>query len=240
VQGFAPRRQKRTLPERVASLEVRNAELEKRLREMEAALAAAAVGAPAGSPAAEEPAAPGPAPEVVRRQSAALLRAAAEKLSLEVADPGEMRRIMQALVTLGPAGAAALRDAALDTSSADVRVPAILTMAFSRDSSHAPALRALCADRDPDIRREALTALTKVHPPSALEGARELLADPDEAVAMAADQAYRMLGGKPAGEAARAESPAPKVAPARPQGEPSKPGGSKGGKARVSGAAPRR
>lgn len=214
VQGFAPRRQKRTLPERVAILEVRNAELEKRLEEMHAALfnAESRDGESGDRPAPGNLPGSGDAQEV-RRKSLVLLKSAAVKMAEEAADPEEVRQIMYTLVTLGPDAAETLRASAADTSAGDIRIPAVLTMAFSRDSAHAPALRALCADKDPGIRREALTALTKVHPQAALEDARRLLSDPDETVAMAAGEAYRMLGGKPAEPAVKQtpKSPSPTV-----------------------------
>jgi HEAT repeat protein len=56
-------------------------------------------------------------------------------------------------------------------------------------------LRALCADAEPRIRREALTALAKLGGRAALEDAKRLLSDPDETVALAAGEAYRQLKG---------------------------------------------
>lgn len=123
---------------------------------------------------------------------------------------------MGELVALGPTAADALREVSADTGAGALRVPALLTMAFSRDTSHTRSLQALCADKDPVIRREALTALTKVDPRSALDDARRLLSDPDETVAMAAGEAYRMLGGKAAEPSPRGEAslpPTPAAAP---------------------------
>ena len=68
-------------------------------------------------------------------------------------------------------------------------------MAFSKDPGYEASLRALCADGDPRIRREALTALVKLGSRAALEDAKRLLSDPDETVAMAAGEAYRQLKG---------------------------------------------
>lgn len=117
---------------------------------------------------------------------------------MEISNPEEVRQIMQSLVSMGLPGAEALRSIAADTSAGPIRVPAVLTMAYSRDTAHGPVLRALCSDKDALMRREALTALTKVHPKSALEDARRLIGDPDETVSLAAGEAYRLLGGKPA------------------------------------------
>ena len=78
-------------------------------------------------------------------------------------------------------------------------------MAFSKDTAYVSPLRALCADPDPRVRREALTALVKLSQRGALEDAKRLLSDPDQTVAMAAGEAYRQL--KP-------DAPAPKAAPA--------------------------
>jgi hypothetical protein len=213
VLGFAPRRQKRTVPERVAILEVRNVELEKRLLEMQEAMARLeASGSPAGPAAA-----PARDASESARMVRSLLKSAAESMAREAYDPGEVRQLMIAIVTAGPEAAAPLRAAAADTAAGDLRIPALLTMAFSRDSAHAPALRLLLADKDARIRREALTALTKVQPAAALEEARRLIADPDETVALAAGEAYRMLGGEPLPEPAakvqRAAATAPKPAP---------------------------
>lgn len=196
VQGFAPRRQKRTVPERVAILEVRNVELERKLLAMEEALqrveSQAAI--PGEATGAESMA---PSPREVREKTLGLLRTASEKMALEISNPDDVRQIMYSIVSMGPPGAESLRGIAADTAAGTVRVPAILTMAFSRDSAFGPALRSLCGDRDARIRREALTALTKVQPKAALEDARRLLGDPDETVAMAAGEAYRLLGGVP-------------------------------------------
>ena len=240
VQGFAPRRQKRTLPERVAILEVRNAELEKRLQDMQEALERAEA-SQSESPAAPDPVpapvpAPAPVAESIRGQSAALLRAAAGKLAQEVPDPAGVRQIMYNLVTLGPPASEALRQVAADTAAGALRVPALLTMAFSRDTAHVRTLQALCADKDPVIRREALTALTKIDPRAALDDARRLLSDPDETVAMAAGEAYRMLGGKtpeaaPEGRPGASAPPASKAAPAAPKAKP--PGSAKAANAKA-------
>lgn len=238
VQGFAPRREKRTLPERVAILEVRNVELEKRLVEAsealaraEARLSCACGGDPDGAAATALP----PGPEA-RQKTAALLQQAAEKLAQEIADPEEIRQIMHTLAGMGPGAAEALQSAALDPSAGELRIPAVLTMAYSRDSAYAPTLRALFADKDARIRREALTALTKVHPQAALEDARRLLSDPDETVALAAGEAYRMLGGEPLPEEAAKVRPEPVPAPKAPARSkaPSR------GKSRASGHSPSR
>ena len=234
----------------MAILEVRNAEMEKRILDMQEALLRAEAREAEGSDAAPAPA-PDPAPEEIRRKSISLLRVAADKLALEASDPGEVRQIMYSLVTLGPASAQALREVAADTAAGALRIPAVLTMAFSRDTSHSRALQSLCADKDPVIRREALTALTKVDPRAALDDARRLLSDPDETVAMAAGEAYRILGNKsdtqaaskasskPAAEAATASAtpkaavpapakavrkPASKAASKAAAGKPAKPG----------------
>jgi HEAT repeat protein len=144
----------------------------------------------------------------------ALLQSAADRMAMEVSDPEEVRKIMYTIVTAGPAAAEALRQTALDTGAGVLRIPALLTIAFSRDVSHVPALRSLFADKDAGIRREALTALTKVQPDAALEEARKLIQDPDETVALAAGEAYRMLGGEPLPEPAKARpAAAPRAAP---------------------------
>lgn len=216
VLGFAPRRQKRTVPERVAILEVRNVELEKRLLEMQEAMARLEAGGQDGTGAGPEanPRPPALDPAEAEGKVRALLQAAAEAMNREAYDPGEVRQIMIAIVTLGPEASNPLRAVAADTAAGALRVPALLTLAFSRDSAHTPVLRALLADKDAGIRREALTALTKVQPSAALEAARKLIADPDETVAMAAGEAYRMLGGEPRGADAPLPEPPARVRPA--------------------------
>lgn len=229
ISGHMPRRQKRTLPERVAIMEVRNAELERRLGEMQEALIrseARVMDAPCG-PCGESEGEAGSADLRVREKVRALLQSAADRMAEEITDAEGVRKIMYTVVTLGPAAAEALRLTAQDTGAGAQRIPALLTMAFSRDASHGPALRALFGDKDATIRREALNALTKVQPESALEDARRLLQDPDETVAMAAGEAYRMLGGDPGAvgatrtEPARPGSKAPAKAPAKSAPKPS-------------------
>lgn len=221
VQGFAPRRQKRTVPERVAILEVRNVELERKLAAMEETLQRVeSQAASQGDASGAEPMAA--SPREIREKAVILLRTASDKMAMEISNPDDVRQIMYSIISMGPPGSEALRSIAADTAAGSVRVPAILTMAFSRDSAFGPPLRALCGDKDARIRREALTALTKVQPRAALEDARRLLGDPDETVAMAAGEAYRLLGGVPetdeeAKSAARtgaASKPAAKPAPA--------------------------
>jgi HEAT repeat protein len=101
---------------------------------------------------------------------------------------------------LGPEGAEVVKRAAADTGAGPVRVHAVLVMAYSKDSGYEAPLRALCADSDPRIRREALTALVRLGGRAALQDAKRLLSDPDETVALAAGEAYRQLKGsaKPA------------------------------------------
>ncbi|MEO6098217.1 MAG: HEAT repeat domain-containing protein [Fibrobacteria bacterium] len=210
VLGWVPHREKRTLPERVAILEVKNAELEKqledmneikrRLLEMEArGLAPAADSAPVGSaPAAQQPV----------DQAAQYLKAIAEKSGSDVADPREIRELMGKIVALGPEGAETVKQTALDTSAGALRVHALMVMAYSKDSAYIASLRALCMDADPRIRRESLVALVKLGNLGALEDAKRLLSDPDATVAMAAGEAYRQLKPDRAGS-----RPAPAVAP---------------------------
>lgn len=221
VLGFVPRRQKHTLPERVAILEVRNVELEKRILEMQEALARARLRSGNDSAPGSGPVLDGGSdhrgtlsPEISKRVSG-LLASAARLMAQEASDPAEIRTLMTTLVSIGPEGDQALRAVALDTAAGTARVPAVLTMAFSRDTAHAPVLRTLTGDPDARIRREALTALTKVHPKAALEDARRLLQDSDEAVALAAGEAYRMLGGEPLPESAPARPAPPAPTPSK-------------------------
>jgi hypothetical protein len=216
VLGWAPRRQKRTLPERVASVEVRQVELERRVLELQEELLKARREAPLA------PAAPAPTPASEPaadagwvKATAALLKVVEERLKADPSDPGEVRQAMTAIVTQGPDGAEALRALAADTGAGSLRVSAVLTMGFSRDSTHAPALRSLCGDKVPRIRREALTALMKLDSKAALEDARRMVKDPDETVALAAGEAIRILAGAgsaPAAPAAKKAASGPSAA----------------------------
>lgn len=202
--GWVPHRDKRTLPERVAILEVKNAELEKQVEEMDllkkrvADLENLSLAAPdtAARPA---PAAPAPvvpvAPPTPAQQAVILLKSLTEKGESDLTDPKEIRELMAKVVALGPEGAEVVKRAAADTGAGPVRVHAVLVMAFSKDAAYEASLRALCSDADPRIRREALTALVKLGSRAALEDAKRLLSDPDETVALAAGEAYKRLKG---------------------------------------------
>ena len=227
VLGWVPHREKRTLPERVAILEVKNRELEREVSDMDAIKARLAEleahggGAPA-APATMEPAPQAPAPQApaasdeppqsVPQQAATCLKAIAEKSNSDLTDPKEIRELMAKIVSLGPEAAEVVKRAAADTGAGVVRVHAVLVMAFSKDTAYVRPLRALCQDNDPRIRREALTALVKLGNKAALEDAKRLLSDPDETVAMAAGEAYRQLN--PA--APRPKQVTAKTAPAKP------------------------
>lgn len=211
VLGWVPHREKRTLPERVAILEVKNAELQQQLDDMAEVKRRLddleANGAAPATPPSSSVYVPPPGPE---EQAAAYLKAMEEKSSSDFEDPGEIRKLMAKLIALGPPGAETVKRTAADTTAGGRRVHAVLVMAYSKDTAYVAPLRALCADPDPRVRREALTALVKVSQRGALEDAKRLLSDPDQTVAMAAGEAYRQL--KPEAQAAK---PAPAAAPPR-------------------------
>jgi hypothetical protein len=202
VLGWVPKRAKRTLPERVEDLEILNAQLQRELKAMhedmekasmraeaaeaDRARAVALAVAQAGSEGATTPG---------MQRARMILKSIAEKMASDLADPQEIRGLMSRLAGMGADGVEALHQVSADTSAGNLRVPSVLVMAFSRDTIHVNALRALTHDRDPGIRREALNALVKIGGKAALEDARRLTGDPDETVAMAAGEAYRQLGG---------------------------------------------
>ena len=204
VLGWVPHREKRTLPERVAILEVKNRELEReladvdaiksRLAELEAHGGGTAPAVPVTMDATPQAqAVPEEPPQSVPQQAATCLKAIAEKSNSDLTDPKEIRELMAKIVSLGPDAAEVVKRAAADTGAGAVRVHAVLVMAFSKDTAYIRPLRALCLDNDPRIRREALTALVKLANKAALEDAKRLLSDPDETVALAAGEAYRQL-----------------------------------------------
>jgi hypothetical protein len=207
VLGWVPHRDKRTLPERVAILEVKDAEFEKqmdaidslkrRVTELEQrgpaapSLPVADTAAPAPAPVALVPA----IPATPAQQAVSLLKTLAEKGESDLTDPKDIRELMAKVTALGPEGAEVVKRAAADTGAGPVRVHAVLVMAYSKDPGYEAALRSLCADADPRIRREALTALAKLGSRAALADAKRLLSDPDETVALAAGEAYKQLKG---------------------------------------------
>jgi hypothetical protein len=205
VLGWVPHREKRTLPERVAILEVKNAELEKqvedmddvkrRLADLEARGPAASVETVVPVPAPVSAPALPPAPLTPAQQAVVLLKSLTEKGESDLTDPKDIRELMGKVVALGPEGAEVVKRAAADTGAGPVRVRAVLVMAFSKDAGYEGSLRALCMDSDPRIRREALTALVKLGSHAALEDAKRLLSDPDGTVALAAGEAYKQLKG---------------------------------------------
>ena len=223
VLGWVPHRVKRTLPERVAILEVKNVQMERRLEEMNdlkqrlaemEARDQATENAPSEETVPSElaewyqPIASLEPPVKGPQQASAYLRSIAEKSGSDLADPREIRELMAKVVAMGLEGAAVVKRTASDSAAGPLRVHAVMIMAYSKDTTYTTSLRALCADADPRIRREALTALVKLGSRAALEDAKRLLSDPDETVALAAGEAYRRLkgeriGSKPAPPASR-------------------------------------
>ena len=82
-------------------------------------------------------------------------------------------------------------------------------MGYSKDTTYLNPLKIICTDVDPQLRREALTALVKLGSPFALEDVKKMLSDPDQTVALAASEAYRQFTGD------NARSKAKKTAPIR-------------------------
>ena len=214
-RGWVPHRQKRTLPERVALLEVEKSELEKRVEraELRVAKLQRVQDSLRTSPPARGMVPVAPAAKLPPLLES--LKALADKLGSDLADPQDIRESMGRIVAMGPEAADNLKRLAADSGAADLRVPAVLVMAYSRDTAYVTPLRDLCGDKDARVRREALTALVKLSGRSAQEDARKLLSDPDEAVALSAADAYRQLGGKPenaGGVARKGKTPAGKAA----------------------------
>jgi hypothetical protein len=214
VLGWVPHRDKRTLPERVAILEVRNAELEREvedLSELKKQVADLQANALAPAPvqdksddsmrAAQSMKKAEPAPlsgKASWELAVNRLRSIAEKMQSDLTDPKEIRDLMAMIVGMGPYGVESMKRAAADTSAAfaALRVPALLVMSYSRDTVYVASLKPLCSDPDAQIRREAMTAYVKLGNKAALEDVKRLLSDNDETVAMAAGEAYRQITGQ--------------------------------------------
>src|SRR5690606_4726350 len=157
VLGWVPRRAKRTLPERVAILEVRNAQLEKDLQDLRElkprldameARDAAGSGAfsgigPAGAPASATPV---PASPTVAARAVAYLKSISEKSRSDLADPSGIRADIAKLAGWGPEAADTLKRAAADTGAAALRVRAFRALLCSLQTATVLVLSALCAD----------------------------------------------------------------------------------------------
>ena len=224
VLGWVPHRTKRTLPERVAILEVKNVQMERelsRIDDLKQLVLQLQADAKSGYSQSQRDSLlrdstgglNSEALKTPKEQAMGYLRSIAEKMQSDLSDPKESREAMRQLVGLGPSGIEVVVQTAGDSASGNRRVPAVLVMAFSKDTIYVKTLKFLCSDPDPQIRREALIALVKLSSKLALEDTKRLLSDPDETVAMAAGEAYRQLTG----EVAR---PTPKTPPARKRGKP--------------------
>jgi hypothetical protein len=229
VLGWVPHRQKLTLPERVAILEVKNVQQERELASLEdlkQMVAQLQAGGHSNFGHAQSKmdslgqdsisnGAGTDGLKTSKNQAMAYLKSIAEKMQSDLSDPKESRETMRQLLALGPVGAEVVIQTAGDTAAGNRRVPAVLVMAFSKDTVYVKPLKALCSDPDPQMRREALIALVKLSDKLALDDTKRLLSDPDETVAMAAGEAYRQLTGEVA-------KPAPKAVPMRKRPKPNR------------------
>ncbi len=225
VMGIVPHRELRTVPERVAILEAKNAELQKevddiselkrQVAKLQASQAPATTGTKTGKdslrPASSATAANTNGSTALKpseAQALVSLQLIAEKMPSDLSDPKEIRDLMSELVAMGVPGVTVVKHVASDTTSDSLRIPAVLVMAYSKDTTYVTPLRVLCSDPNPQMRREALTALVKVGGRQVLEDVKRRLSDPDETVALAAAEAYRQLTGEPA-------RPVPKAVPTK-------------------------
>ena len=209
VLGWVPHRDKKTLPERVTALEVKNVdiereleslvELKKQVEDLQTAVdtlpLAIKLNNENGTSKKEGPSMgpfSGKTPfDKVQNQ----LRSIADKMQSDLSDPNEIRAMMSQLISMGPGTNTSLKRIALDTSNL-LRIPAVLVMAYSKDAAYNTSLKILCSDSDPQMRREALTAYVKSGKRAALEETKKLLSDPDASVALAAGEAYRQITGE--------------------------------------------
>jgi hypothetical protein len=199
VFAFMPKVELKTLPERVVELEKKNQEQSREMEalkgrlttlrlEQDAARRALHRLSAGGRSAAQPPPLQGPAAD---------FQVLVELYKSDNADPGALRAQVDKLLAQDKARPV-IEKAALNVSgSEESRVAALLAMAASQDSAFAPSLIHLCRDKTPRVRREAITALTRVKPQAAASAVKPLLQDPDEAVALTARAALQELGVEP-------------------------------------------
>lgn len=211
VLGWVPHRERKTIPERVAILEIKNAELEreleslvelkKQVEDLQTTVDTLPVG---GNLSREQKLSkkelPNTGPfsgKTPFDKAQNQLRAITEKMQSDLSDPNEIRSMMSQLIATGTAATVALKRIALDTAN-NLRIASVLTMAYSKDPGYVTCLKILSADPDPQMRREALTAFVKLGKRNALDEVKRLLSDPDAAVALAAGEGYREITGEKA------------------------------------------
>jgi hypothetical protein len=204
VLGWVPNRSKLTIPERVAILEVKSAELERQvedvaeLKRQVAELQAGALSMTMETDKGRDSILPSSWAMTPAEKALSYLHSMAEKMQSDIVDPKEVRERMAQLVEMGAPGVEVVKRVATDIAAGSLRVPAVLVMAYSMDTTYVKILKSLCSDADPQMRREALTALVKVDGRKAMEDAKRMLSDPDQAVALAAAEAYRQLSSEAA------------------------------------------
>lgn len=232
VNGFMPRVPRKTLTERVASLEQERDTLEAKLQRLQGQvvklrLEQGARVQPIAVPGSEAsvnpatPANPGAVPPIA--PSAPESKAAAQDPKAKVlawldslamgltASPPNAALLtgLIAQVSSLPLKARPLfAGMALDTTRAfGLRLAATVAMGHTRDSALVAPLKWVTGDRDPRLRREALTALGRIGQPSALEAVKRLIDDPDPVVAVTAEEVAASLA-PPSSKPARAPAPA--------------------------------
>ena len=162
VSGWVPHREMRTIPERVAILEVKNAQLERdleyiqELKRQVADLKAGTLGIENGeaddtsvTQSTDKAHLPGqtfnkvgkPISKASTDMALIKLKSVTEKMQSDLSDPKEIRELMSQIISLGPTAVESLKHTALDSSAGSLRVPAILVMGYSKDTTYLNPLK---------------------------------------------------------------------------------------------------
>jgi len=225
VNGFMPRIPRKTLAERVDDLEAKSRDDEEKMQRMQGQLVKLRLEASARLPAAPTQAAPAipvdsssrsAPPEDPRVGLSKWLDSLGAVISSPLANPQAMTRLLSRVDQWPPTAKPFFAGVALDSARPQAqRLAAIMAMGHTKDSALVAPLKLVCGDKDPRIRREALTALGRIGHPSALDIAKKLMSDPDVSVSLTAEELVSNLLPKPKpGLKTKSEAqPASKVKP---------------------------
>jgi HEAT repeats len=228
VNGFMPRVPRKTLTERVATLERERDTLELKLQRLQGQVVkmrleqgarptpVSVAGSSDASSAESAASATGAVSAIAPTDSKAQVLAWLDSLSVGLlASPpnGATLSGLLAQVPNLPLKARALfAGLAIDTTrSFGHRLAATVAMGHTRDSALVAPLKWVTGDPDPRLRREALTALGRIGHPSALEAVKRLIDDPDPVVSVTAEEVAATLAPVAKTPPAAKTAPAPKA-----------------------------